>query len=119
MRDASCRGSALAEHRRDLAPAIHASEADLAASHEAEEQDERRVLGRQATLSLHPPPELLVQPLNHVRRSERLPLALGELEEREQFLAPSARLRTTPGQRRRHFRSKAAEPPWAAARLSA
>jgi hypothetical protein len=30
---------------------------------------------------------------------------------------PSARLRTTPGQRRRHFRLKAAEPPWAAARL--
>jgi len=36
MRDASCRGSPLSEHRWDLAPAIHASEADLAAGHEAE-----------------------------------------------------------------------------------
>jgi hypothetical protein len=109
MRDASCRGSALAEHRRDLAPAIHASEADLAASHEAEEQDERRVLGRQATLSLHPPPELLG--VFH--------WLLGNWMNVSSSSPPSARLRTTPGQRRRHFRSKAAEPPWAAARLSA
>jgi hypothetical protein len=37
MRDASCRGSPLTEHRRDVAPLILAPEADLATGHEAEE----------------------------------------------------------------------------------
>jgi hypothetical protein len=52
MRDASCRGPPLTEHRWDPAPAIHASEADLAAGYEAKQEDQCRVLGRQATLRL-------------------------------------------------------------------
>lgn len=89
MRDASCgRLATPAEHRRDVAPSIDTPQPDLAAGHETEEQDQRRVLGRQAALRLHPAPELLVQPLNHVRGPERLPLALGELEEREQLFVP-------------------------------
>jgi hypothetical protein len=46
-RDASCRRSpALAQHGRDLAPAVEAPQPDLATGHEAEEEDQRRVLGR-------------------------------------------------------------------------
>lgn len=88
MRDASCRTSpSVTEHRRDVAPPVDAPQADLPPGHEAKEKDERRVLGWQATLGLHPAPELRVQPLNHVRGPERLPLALGKLEEREQLFA--------------------------------
>ena len=119
MRDASCDASpSRAEHPRDVAPSIEAPQSDLSAGHEAEEEDQRRVLGWQATVGLHPAPELLVQPLNHVRRSERLPWALGKLEDRSSFSPPSWRLRTTPGQRARHFRSKAVTALRAATRLS-
>jgi hypothetical protein len=48
MCEASCRRLPRTEHGRDLAPAIHATEADLAAGHEAKQKDQRRVLGRQA-----------------------------------------------------------------------
>src|SRR6516164_9617025 len=69
------------------APAVYAPEANLAPGQEAEKQAERGVLGRQAALRLHAAPELLVQPLDHVRRVQRLPLALGGLEDREHLLA--------------------------------
>jgi hypothetical protein len=46
MRDASCsRLAAQPQHGGDLAPAVEATQADLPADHEAEEQDERGVLG--------------------------------------------------------------------------
>src|SRR5439155_16332750 len=66
---------------------------DLAACHETEEQDHRRVLGWQRTLRLHAAPEFFVEPLDHVRRAQCLPLRLGEAEEREELLAtfPQAR----------------------------
>jgi hypothetical protein len=38
--------AALARHRRELAPPIDAPQADLAAHHEAEEEEQRRVLAR-------------------------------------------------------------------------
>ena len=60
MRDASCRGTPLLEHCRNLAPPIEAPQADLAADHEPEKEDQRRVLDGQATLSLHAAPKLLV-----------------------------------------------------------
>jgi hypothetical protein len=70
-----------------LAPSVEAPQTDLAAGHKAEQEDQHRVLGGQAALGLHPAPELLVEPFNHVCDSEPLPLALGELEEPEQLLA--------------------------------
>jgi hypothetical protein len=109
MRDASGRRSAsLTEDGRDVAPSVDPAQPDLAADNESEEQDERGVFGGQATLGLHTPAELLVEPLNHVCDLERLPLRFGKREERQQFLAPSWRLRITPGQRVRRFRSKTA-----------
>jgi hypothetical protein len=87
-RDASCgRLAARAQHGGDLAPAIESTQADLPADHETEPQDERGVLGGQRALRLHAPAELLVQPLDDVGGPEGLPLALRELEEREQLLA--------------------------------
>jgi hypothetical protein len=89
MRDTSGRRSAsLTEDGRDVAPSVDPAQPDLAADDESEEQDERSVFGRQATLGLHTPAELLVQPLNHVCDLERLPLRFGKREERQQFLAP-------------------------------
>src|SRR5262249_32336035 len=77
MRDASCGGQAArAQDCRDLAPAIEATQADLPADHEAEEQDERGILGRQRALGLHSSTEFLVQPLNDIRGAQRLPLPL-------------------------------------------
>ncbi len=78
MRDASCgTSSALTEHRRDVAPSVDTPQADLPADDEPEEQAERRILGGQAGLRLHATPNLLVQPLNHVRGLQGLPLAEG------------------------------------------
>jgi len=44
-------------------------------------------------LRLHAPAKLFVEPLNRVRGSQRLPLGLGEAEEREEFVTafPQAR----------------------------
>src|SRR3972149_5508549 len=89
VRDASCRRPAVfPQHRRDLAPAIESAQADLPAHHEADEQDERGVLGGQGALGLPAPAKLLVQALDHVGRAQRLPLTPGALEEGEEFLAP-------------------------------
>jgi len=59
MRDASCGPATFAQDRRDVAPSIEAPQPDLAAGDQTEQEDQRRVLGRQAALSLHPAPELL------------------------------------------------------------
>lgn len=55
----------MTEHGSDVAPPIEAPQPDLAAGDEAEEEDQRRVLGWEATLGLHPATELLVKSLNH------------------------------------------------------
>src|SRR5262245_39025241 len=83
-RDASCgRPASLTQHHRNVAPPVEAPQPNLAAGHEAEEEDERGVLGRQRALGLHAPAEFLVQPLNDIRGAQRLPLPLWELKERE------------------------------------
>jgi hypothetical protein len=65
IRDASCRASpSLTEHRRDVALPIEASQPDPAARHEAEEEDQCRVLAWQAALRLHSAPKHHVQPLS-------------------------------------------------------
>jgi hypothetical protein len=56
-----------------VAPPIEAPEPDLAAGHEAEEENERRVLGGQAALGLHAAANLFVQPLDHVGGTESTP----------------------------------------------
>ena len=76
----------LAEHRGDLPPAVDPAQRDLPAGHEAKEQDQCRVLGRQRALRLHAAPEFLVGPLDRIRGSQRLPLGAWEPEEREQFV---------------------------------
>jgi len=83
----------LAEHRGDLPPAVDPAQLDLPAGHEAKEQDQCRVLGRQRALRLHAAPEFLVDPLDRIRGSQRLPLGAWEPEEREQFVTafPQAR----------------------------
>ena len=88
MCDASCcRPSVFTEHRRDLAPTVEPAQPDWPTDHEAEEQNQRGILSGQRALGLHASSELLVQALDHVGRAQRLPLALGELEEGEQLLA--------------------------------
>jgi hypothetical protein len=120
VRDASCRTLlSPTEHCRDVPPPIETPQADLAAGHEAEEEHQRRVLGGQAALRLDSAPELFVQSLNHVRCSERLPLALGKLETREQFFAPLLEASDHARGAVRHFRSKAVKAPRAVARFSA
>jgi hypothetical protein len=79
-----------------LTPVIEAAQTDLPADHEAKEQDERGVLGRQRP---------------HWR--------LGNWKKVSTSSPPSWRLRTTPGQRGVHFCSKAVYAARAAAALSA
>ncbi len=83
----------LAYHCGDFAPTVDPAQLDLPACHEAEEQDQGRVFGRERTLRLHAAPDFFVGPLDRVRGSQRLPLRFGEGEEREEFVAafPQAR----------------------------
>src|SRR5712692_7067947 len=85
----------LAEHRRDLPPAVDPAQLDLPAGHEAKEQDQCGVLGRQRALRLHAAPEFLVEPLDRIRGSQRLPLGAWEPEEREQFVTAFPQAPTT------------------------
>ena len=78
----------LADHRAELRVAVELAQRDLAGGDEAEEEDERTVLGGQRALRLHAPAELLVQPLDAVGGPERLPLGLRKAEERQQVRAP-------------------------------
>jgi hypothetical protein len=67
VRDASCgRPTVFSQQRGDLTPAVEPAQPDLPADNQADEQDERRVLGRQRALGLHTPAEFLIQPLDHV-----------------------------------------------------
>src|SRR5882672_11390218 len=77
----------LAEHRGDFPPAVDPAQLDLPAGHETEEQDQGRIFTRERALRLHAAAKLLVEPLNRVRGAQRLPLRLGEAEEREKFVA--------------------------------
>jgi hypothetical protein len=77
----------LAEHAGDLPPPVDPAQLDPPACHEAEPQDQRRVLGRQRAVRLHAAAKLLVAPLNRVRPYP-LPLRLGEAEEREELVTP-------------------------------
>ena len=63
----------MAEHRRNLPPAVDPAQLDLPVSHETEEQNHRRVFAWQRALRLHAPTELLVEPLDHVRAPQCLP----------------------------------------------
>ena len=56
--------------------AVDLPQLDLSAGHEAEEQDQRRVLGRERALSLHAPPEFLVEALDDVGSAQRYSIAL-------------------------------------------
>ena len=58
------RSPALTEHGPNVAPPIEAPQPDLAAGDEAEQENQRRVLGWEATLGLRPAAELLVKSLN-------------------------------------------------------
>jgi hypothetical protein len=49
----------------------------------SEAQNDGGVFTRQRALRPHPPAEFFVEPLDHVRAAEGLPLCLGEGEERE------------------------------------
>ena len=77
--------------------AVDLPQPDLPRGHEAEEQAHRGVFGRQRPLGLHPPAKLLVQALDGVRGPERLPLRLGEAEEREELVAPLGEASGNPG----------------------
>ena len=71
----------------DAIVAIELSEFDVTAGDEAEEDDDGRVLGAERALRLHAATKLAVEPLDDVRRAQRLPLRLGEAEEGEQLVA--------------------------------
>src|SRR5207249_1149114 len=95
----------MAEHRRDLLPAVDPAQLDLPACHETEEQDQRRVLARQRALRLHASAKFLVELRNVVRRRYVFHGALGKLKNVRSSSPPSRRLPTTPGQRLAHVRS--------------
>src|SRR5262249_45069381 len=61
--------------------------------HEAEEQDQRGVFARQRALRFHASAKLLVESLNRVRGSQRLPLRFREAIEREEFAAAFSKAR--------------------------
>src|SRR5437762_219405 len=90
------RPTCLAEHGGDLLPAVDPAQPDPPAGHEAEEQDHRRVLGGQRALRFHASAKFLMEPLNRVGGSQRLPLLFREPEERQELLAafPQARHHT-------------------------
>src|SRR5712691_5524183 len=88
---------ALADHRREFRVAVDLAQPDLPRRHETEEQADGGVLGRQRPLRLDPSAELLIQALNGVRGSERLPLRLGETEEGEQLVAAFLQAPPDPG----------------------
>src|SRR5713226_7352401 len=77
----------LADGGRELRVAVDLPQPDLPRRHQAEEQADRGLLGRQRALRLDPPSKLLVQALDGVRRPQRLPLRPGEAKEGEQLLA--------------------------------
>ncbi len=71
---------------RQVAPAIDPSHPDLAAGDQPKQQQLRRLRRGQRPLRLHPPAEFPIEPLNHVRRPERLPLTPREAVEGQQVL---------------------------------
>src|SRR5207248_7812117 len=77
----------LAEHRGDFPPAVDPAQPDLPARHQAEEEDQRRLLARQRALRLHAASEFTMKPLDDVRAAQRLPLGFGKAEEREELVA--------------------------------
>ena len=89
----------LTEHHgdRDLPPAVDPAQLDLAAGHEAEKQNDRRVLARQRALRLHAAAKLFVKPLNHARGSQCFPLRLGDRKRREQLITAFPQTRYDPG----------------------
>jgi hypothetical protein len=58
----------MAEHCGDLPPAVDSAQLDLPTRHEAEEQDQRRVLGGQRALRFDASAKFPVEPFNRVRR---------------------------------------------------
>jgi len=79
----------LAEHGGDLPPAVDSAQLYLPARYETEEQDQRGVFVWQRALCFHTPPKFLMEPFDHVRASQCLPLCLREGEELA-TLAPCA-----------------------------
>src|SRR5260370_31087925 len=77
----------LADGGRELRVAVDLPQPDLPRRHQAEEEADRGLLGRQGARGLDPPSKLLVQALDGVRRPQRLPLRPGEAKEGEQLLA--------------------------------
>jgi hypothetical protein len=55
------------DHGGDLPPPVDPAQLDLPARHEAEEQDQCRVFGRQRALRFHAWAKFVVEPLNRVR----------------------------------------------------
>jgi hypothetical protein len=88
-----------------LAPSVEAPQTDLAAGHKAEQEDQRRVLGGQAAL-------VFTRRRNSswsrsVTFVSVFHWFLGNWKNLSNSSPPSRRLRTTPGQRGVHLRSKA------------
>jgi hypothetical protein len=70
-------------------------------------------------MRLYAAAELSMEPLDHVRRSQRLPLLLGKRKNVRSSSPPSRKLVTTPGQRLAHMRSNAVYAPRAVSVLAA
>ena len=77
----------LAEHSADSLPAVDSPQLDLPTHDKAEEQDDGGLFTRERALRLHAAAKFLVEPLNHVRATERLPLRFRKPEEREELIA--------------------------------
>src|SRR6516164_6675845 len=75
------------EHGPNVFVAVNLPHGDLAARHQAVEQDEGRVLRRERALGLHTPTEFLVEALDGVGGAQALPLLGWEREEGEQLVA--------------------------------
>jgi hypothetical protein len=110
----------LPDHRRELRVAVELAQRDLTGRHEAEEEQERTVLGgerapcvftRRRNSSFNRSMLLVVRSVFH--------WAFGKLKNVRNSVPPSWRLLTTPGHRFPHVRSQAVQAARAASALGA
>src|SRR6266511_969141 len=86
-RASRCGPQPLTDDGRDRRVPIDLPQLDLPAGDQAEEQDQGGILRREGALRLHAPAEFLIEPFDHVRGAQRLPLRLREGEEGQQLRA--------------------------------
>ena len=83
--------SIVAEQPRQLAVAIDSAEPDLSEGDETVKERQGCLLGRERRLGLRSSTEFAIQVLQRIRRTQRPPHCLGEVEESQQVVARLAK----------------------------